>query len=53
MKKTFESLTKKTTKKRKKEKKKIEDRERNRRDRQKECIEKVRFDSYMFLKIEI
>ena len=50
MKKTFEYLTKKTTKK----KKKIErrDRERNRRDRQK-AFEKVKSDSYLFLKIEI
>ena len=51
MKKTFEYLTKKT---KKKKKKKIErrDRERNRRDRQK-AFEKVKSDSYLFLKIEI
>ena len=50
MTKTFEPLTKKTTKKKKRERR---DRERNRRDRQKEGFEKVRSDSYMFLKNEI
>ena len=50
MMKTFEPLTKKTTKKKKRERR---DRERNRRDRQKEGFEKVRSDSYMFLKNEI
>ena len=50
MKKTFEYLTKKTTKKKKKIEKR--DRERNRRDRQK-AFEKVKSDSYLFLKIEI
>ena len=51
MMKTFEPLTKKTTKKKKKRERR--DRERNRRDRQKEGFEKVRSDSYMFLKNEI
>ena len=50
-KKTFDSLTKKTTKKEKK-KKVRRDRERNQRDRQR-TFEKVRSDSYMFLKIKI
>ena len=47
MNKTFESLTKKTTQKKKKNREKGS--RENQRDRQK-AFEKVRFDSYLFLK---
>ena len=48
MMKTFESLTKKTTKKKKKIE--IRDRDRDRRDGQKETFEKVKYDSYILKK---
>ena len=47
---TFETLTKKMTKKKKNFVRR--DRERNQRERQR-TFEKIRYNSYMFLKIEI